>query len=1008
MAETYGGFAMPGDDFFYLSSMYSDKLLTEFLPTVKNQAYQRYLQIQKDILNSNEISGSFAENKSFKYYFKESLELNTEFGFPVGSLYADITDQDFYLDIGDKLKFIRKFKNFNTPISSTDIIENPDIFTHAIRGMIGDFYFNKFYIMKDKYQRVYLAIKCSSTDGLTKTAMNRIIALGTEDKPVEFCFWKDLHAAGYKYSGSLTGIIYSSSSTSKKRINIPKSGKMNKLYHTADNNWSLMMTYDSIRYGSQLFTVTNASLVSETSTTLVFEIPTAFVNDISSRNTTVTCAAIQRANRKAIYAYKPSTDKSPWLALGEYDRPSSIANVKIYQYDETTMTYKKRIHISNYNFNKEFNSKVNKKNYDENLYFENVIFPAIYNLENITTPIRIEVIEFDPSITNTSFANHLRPLFENISSDGSYTYDSAKYLEYLSYLNAHKDDAWLKSILTRLTEYNPMNVYMDYDDFLASGKNIREYKFGKLMSLIASDPYIYAEYIKFMDKQNFNIVRESGSPKHFKFNSGLTGDLTGNNPLVNDDSFTCVNKNDEVFFFSEPNSYIKIHSDNPDVYCLVFVGGRLITPTRIKSKLNDIYIFISQSAMKKYIQEGLEKFNGAGLSVDNLITVELYSKINRSTSNQIHYSTIFESSSIEKKLFDGDENFTFKLADLVIYNKITGEYIPLNKFDITAVLQRSTIEFDDGMTDKVIGTIKDIIYMGTNLGEFYMTKDNLRIILEEDTEDQVFPNGDSDTGGRKDNYSGFVNKEWNANDLKFKINDPKLVGTEIEFVYSPVGYQWDIPFERFTKNDDGTYHYKLGGFIGNNDIKMFDLYVNGEYVNPANYLVVPNGVGTDDYIELVIDPSTLNLWYSSTTYIIQLRYNPTTYMKENGTSGEITYLDYTEQDIPNYYSPYLYKMYECNDHNHYFNSDNSRVFVYSDATQKNTALNRPYSWVKNKMKIDLQDRTCMSIIHPTLILQESDETPILIDIQRDKSFITNSLASNARSAIDMITTNSKS
>ena len=47
MADKYGGYTMPGDEFFYLSSMYSDKLLTEFLPEVKNRAYQRYMQIGK-------------------------------------------------------------------------------------------------------------------------------------------------------------------------------------------------------------------------------------------------------------------------------------------------------------------------------------------------------------------------------------------------------------------------------------------------------------------------------------------------------------------------------------------------------------------------------------------------------------------------------------------------------------------------------------------------------------------------------------------------------------------------------------------------------------------------------------------------------------------------------------------------------------------------------------------------------------------------------------------------
>ena len=112
MADKYGGYTMPGDEFFYLSSMYSDKLLTEFLLEVKNRAYQRYMQIQKNILSGNEICGSLEKNSKYQYYFKESLELNEEFNFPLGSVYADITAQAFNLDIGDKLKYLRKFLNF--------------------------------------------------------------------------------------------------------------------------------------------------------------------------------------------------------------------------------------------------------------------------------------------------------------------------------------------------------------------------------------------------------------------------------------------------------------------------------------------------------------------------------------------------------------------------------------------------------------------------------------------------------------------------------------------------------------------------------------------------------------------------------------------------------------------------------------------------------------------------------------------------------------------------------
>lgn len=1016
MADLYGGFSMPGNDFFYLSSMYSDKLLIEFLPKVKNRAYQRYLQIQKDILTTNEITGMMKYSSSAKYYFKESIELNEEFGFPLGSIYCDITEQGFHLDIGDKLKFIRKFKNFNTPISGTDIIANPDIFTYAIRFMIGDYAFNKFYLMKDKYQRMYIGIKNNSLDGLSSAAMNRLF--GTTN--TSFCMWKDHPSVAYTYTGTFSNILFNSTTSGMKRINIPKSGAMNTLYPLNENNWTICVTSDATRYGNFVYKATNINMVSENSTTLVFDIPVSFVNDISSRNINVSIAVIQRPNRKAIYAYNPNTDTVPMLTLGDTNRPVSIANIKMYVYDMTTGAYKRRIPFESDNFGKEFDAKVKIDSYDETQYTNentiHTIFPSIFEFNNITEPVRIELIDFTPSISNTTFDNNLIPLFSNPKDD---SVSAENYLDYLSWLTTNK-----YTIRYNLLNFNPKNIYMDYTDFLKSGMSLREYKFGKLMELIASDPYLYTEYVKFMDHENFNIIRESGSPKYFKFNTGITSDkdLTGTNDVVMDDAFTCVNKNDEVFTFTEPHSYIKVHSENPDAYCMVFVGGRMISPTRVKSKLNDIYIFISQSTMKKYIEEAMTKMNSdtSGLYIkDNMISVELYTKIDRSASNQIHFSTTFDATTISKKLFDGDENFKFKLADLVIYNKITGEYIPLSKFDITAILKRATIEFDDGTTDRVIGAIKDIIYMGTNAGEFYMTQDNLRIILEEDTEDYDFPKDDSIPGTRKDNYSDFQNKEWSASDLKFRINDPKLAGTEIEFVYSPVSYVWDIPFSRFTKDETtGKYTYSLGGFITRDDLKLFDLYINGEYLEPDKYLTLPKGVSIDDRIVITFNDTPSNLWYTSDNNpMIQLRYNPTTYNREYGYVRRIpsSYLE----DLETYYrafNPFFLCMYECMDANHYMNSDNSRVYIrksidnpsdsarQEDPNETFTTLSIPYTWMNKKTKIDLQDNSKVSIYHPILVdvSQAFEYYPVLVDLNRDLSFITNSKDKNSRSLMDQI------
>ena len=1018
MADKYGGYTMPGDEFFYLSSMYSDKLLTEFLLEVKNRAYQRYMQIQKNILSGNEICGSLEKNSKYQYYFKESLELNEEFNFPLGSVYADITAQAFNLDIGDKLKYLRKFRSFQSPISNADVIMNPDVFTHMIHMRIGNYAFNKFYILKDKFQRVFIGIKNSNTDGMTSTAFQRLIAEGTTENPTTFCLWKDNHAAIYQYSGTLSSIMSNSTNSGMKKITIQKNTAMSTISPNGDNNWTIMMTYNSTRYGNYVYSSTNCALTSETKTALSFDVPVAFLNDIASRNTVISCIVLQRPNRKAIFAYNSSTNTEPWLTLGDVDRPVSIANIKIYEYDETTCRYLRRIPIEINNFDKEFNDKVNNKKYNETDYFANVIFPAIYKFPNLKSSIRIELIEYTPNVTNTEFDNHIRSLFnypnyDTDNKDKEAPYSGDRYLEYLTWLNTNKDNASYGEILTKmlnkLTGFNPVNIYMDYDDYMASGLTLRQYKFGKLMELIESDPYIYAEYIKFMDDMNYNIIRKCGSPKYFKFNTGITtdSDLTGTNSVVTDDRFVCVNKNDDVYFFDEPHSYIKIHSNNPEAFCAVYVGGRMITPTRVKAKLNDIFIFLPCSKMKKYIEEAMNKLSSETdtlLHKNNLIIVEMYSKIDRTPTNQIHSTNTFESTSISHKIFDGNPNFQFKLSDLVIYNKITGEYIPYSKFDITAVLHRATIEFDDGTTDRVVGAIKDIIYLGTNLGEFYMTKDNLRLILEEDTEDFKFPTDESFSGGRSDNYSGFQNKTWTADELKFNINDPTLVGTEIEFVYSPVAYTWDFPFEKFTKNETtGKYEFKFGGFIGKNDIKFFDMYIDGEYIDPTPYVTLPTSASIDARITISIpDPSTLTQWYKNTNHVIQLRYNPTDYHKKSGSALNLLSKYHPWFDTTKTYdttkSIFNYSIFTTNLYNKidsYLNSDCSRLFIKRNT---DTSIMLPYKWNVNKTVIDLQDKLNVLEVHPVL-----KGTPFFMDLDEDIQFYYNSPLKSPKSIIDQIT-----
>ena len=1018
MSETYGGYNMPGDEFFYLSSMYSDKLLTEFLPNVKNRAYQRYLQIQKDLLNGNELCGTLKQstdpliNEFGKYYFKESIELCNEFNFPIGSIFADITAQGFYLDIADKYKFLKTFGSFYTPISYSDIISHPEIFNSMIHCRIGEYEFTKFYIIKDKYHRIYIGIKNSSDDGLTMESLKQSLSMGTDEVPVQFCIWKDDQTTMYTYDGNINSIISNSSNDEEKYITVQLSSTVNSVPLHEDNNWTIMISYHISKYGKYIYSTTDCYLVNKTNNTLTFGIPSNFLDDITSRNSIVSCVLIQRTNRAVIYEYDPTDDTEPWLALGSYDKPVSVANIKIYEYDKLTSRYLQRLPMCVNNFNNEFNDKVKKYNYNESNYSSDVIFPSIYKFPSGIT-LRIELLEYNYEDMKTKFDNHIKCLFQypntlvdDLTKEADYS--AERYLEYLSWLNENKEDPQYGTIITevlnKLINFNPMNIYMDYDDYLKSGLHIRQYKFGKLMELISSDPYIYADYIKFMDKMNFNIIKECGSPNHFKLNTGLTDpDLCGSNQIVNDDSFIDpVN----TYTFSEPHTYIKIHADNYDAFCLVFIGGRLITPTEIKSKLNDIYLFFPVNKVARYITSSINKYwNNDSLNKNNLISVDCYNHVNRSETNREYFTNIFESTSINYQLFDGDHNFKYHLSDLVIYNKTSGEYIPLSKFDITAEIKTAVVEFNGEDVDHISGSSEDLIYMGTHLGEFYMTKDNGTIILDDGYTDMEFPK--DSLGDNDDNYSAFLNKEWPSDELKFTLNDPDLVGAEIEFVYSPVGYGWDIPLSQFTLTDDGNYVYNIEGFLGKNKLAYFELFIDGEYIDLAQYVTLPDNVNGKIVISI---PSTvfddLSQWYSNTIHTIQLRYNPTTYSTSNNNTSlcipnryDENMFDLSDFDINALSKPiFYYNIFSIDKYdteNLYLNSDCSKLFAYGYSF--NTALYIPYKWTIESSTYDLQENLNILKAHSSL-----ESNPVFKDIHEDLDFTYMSDTNIVKSMIDQL------
>ena len=243
-----------------------------------------------------------------------------------------------------------------------------------------------------------------------------------------------------------------------------------------------------------------------------------------------------------------------------------------------------------------------------------------------------------------------------------------------------------------------------------------------------------------------------------------------------------------------------------------------------------------------------------------------------------------------------------------------------------------------------------------------------------------------DCRGKKDDYSGFLNKDWKNTDLKFILTDPDLVGAEIVFSYSPISYEWDIPFTEFTKNNSNEYVYDITGFIGKNDIRFFELYVNGELLYPTDYLTLPNSVNADSKITITLtNVFNFDQWYNNTTYIIQLRYNPTTYIKAK--TKHVNLLSrYDSSFDPNAIYDLKMPIFDYNvfatdfylSSTTHLNSDCSKLF---DTAYKNTAIAFPYKWNTVIENIDLQSKMNILAMHPAMYTD-----PYFKDINEDIQF----------------------
>lgn len=822
------------DQFFLFSSMYSDRLLTEFLPRVRNQAYERYMEIQKNILSDTEKHTTADQ-------FEKDYTLSNMLKFPVNTRYWKIPGLE--LPIINQFRFNRMYGAGTIAIPGLDFYQHTDVFRQVFRLMVGDYYCDRYYIVKDKFGNMYVAIKDDANDGIPSDAFNSL-----DDAPV--FLWRDKAAAVYQES--LIPSVSITETDGKHTLKIHRTSTITPLsipYN--DNSWDICIAPNPTTLGNCLAYIAQATLLSVDADYLTFAIPDEFAAMASSISMGTRVTAIHRPNRRYSYKYTATSTEEPILYLAEEGNPIPASNIKLYTYDNTTGHRKHRISLEG----------ISPK-----------FFPAIYDFTSLveSDDLFIEIIDYDKAVTNTEFVNHLQILIDMLGSDDYRT--SLVNGE----LSQHPD----------IVGFDPMNVQMSHKEFLASGYGIREYKLRKLIELMQTDPWIYQEYVKFMDKLNLRILSEAGTPKHFKLNTGLTRDGLSypSGPVMMDTHDIVYVKRDNTTYFTEPHTYLKVHCENPDVYVRVFVNGSLIVPSAIESVGNDIYIFIAQSVFSTLL-EPYTTDETLDISNSQLVIVEMFPQIDRNNANLLQDSKNWGTTGDFQGIFDDHDDIKVSVNDLLFVNSTSGEILDRSQFDFEFTLHEADLEYDDGTKHTIGGARDEILYLRTNAGELWLTKDGVPIILESHTED-VAPEFD-DTGvpgtGAITSIEDILNKKYYLSDIKVAINDPLLIGTDITIIVARRALEWNI---KSTDSDhlnvvDGEIHVNVKGFLANPKNKdMVEVYVNGTQLIKGYEIQLPTN--TNDDVELVISKSTTSdILKCTTEYEVEIRCIPDGRVIEN-------------------------------------------------------------------------------------------------------------------------------
>lgn len=777
---------------YLFNGLYMDEILTEFLPKVRDEAFERAIDIQKALFENYEVEIPLSE-------FKIHGGLNGKFNFGPGVRAYEV--KGYNIELRDKKAFIEKYGSiYDTKIPIMDTFIQNRIFKNGFMLTIGDNTALKdVYLVRTRYNSTLILL---DKDLLSFSEYDNLVISNTT-----CVFSSEIQSAVYHINGLLQNIV--TESANNNDVFLIKKSKLNTLsnleerfvdkdYNKSleDTNWDIFISKDGKLFSSSISRRVIGNNVASSS----WVVNKTFINYIGSSNIQKDIYIIARPKRKLCIHYTADPNNLSVIEAKFTDNPVSPYNFRFYQYDKTKARKLKKIARAK----------------TEGDAVPLVAFPNIYDMSKLDNlnDILVEVYENHPIESGQKFSNNLladkedlAALFKDLEKPGNYV----KWIM--------STDNWWKLA----KDYKPKAVYWDYKDYESSeyAGDIRGYMLSKLDELCKSDPVIMWQLLEFIENKQDKMRVITGSYADF----GIPYNSDPYTVMDNSDAIA-INGNSLVRFV-EPHIVLKFKCENPNTPFLLYYGDLLIIPNNVEIVNGETWVYVNIDATLYS-----SKFD--------YISIVIFPRALSDISQVTRQKVKFLSENEKIKLFDNKLKH-FSLADIEIKDADTGEIYDFDKFNFEFNVTEKELKSPLGTKPSkvIISNDEELEHMMTLLEELYLTKDNNSIILSSRKITKTI-----DELSTEKVYNEFTD-DLKITDIDISIKDKSLIGKNL--IISNIGQLFYINnwINPDNLNISNTFSKIREKYIGSNNydrIIMYavkSLYSSNNYTNRYGYTYLP-------------------------------------------------------------------------------------------------------------------------------------------------------------------------